>query len=177
MALKATTGRTCSCGGQRSTGCGCVAGCDLASPLRPRFFAGQVLSDLDLTALQRYVIAKNQLHNRYLHGWGVVCGLAITRDECSDNLIVECGYALDCHGRDIIVPSRQSFDLGAAIRACLLAERTRPVCDPPISQPPADCPDDGTWCVTLRYREADIRPQKPLITGSSGCGCGESFAV
>lgn len=170
MGLKAVAGGTCSCSGTGSTGCGCSAGCDLASPSRPRFFAGQVLSDLDLIALERYVIAKNQLHNRYLHGSGVVCGLEITRDDCSDNLIVECGYALDCHGRDIVVPSRQSFDLGAAIRACLLAGRTRPVCDPPINQPPTDCPDDGTWCVTLRYREADIRPQKPLITGSSGCG-------
>ncbi|MFD2081315.1 hypothetical protein [Actinopolymorpha cephalotaxi] len=130
-----------------------------------------MLSDLDLISLERYVIAKDQLHNRYLHGSGVVCGLAITRDDCSDNLVVECGYALDCHGRDIVVPNRQSFDLDAAIRACLLAERTRPVCDPP-SQPPAACPDDGTWCVTLRYREADIRPQKPLIAGSCGCGRG-----
>ena len=161
----------CSCGGTGSKSCGCTAGCDLASPSRPRFFAGQVLSDLDLISLERYVIAKDQLHNRYLHGSGVVCGLEITRDDCSDNLIVECGYALDCHGRDIVVPSRQSFDLDAAIRACLLAERTRPVCDPPVYQPPVDCPDDGTWCVTLRYREADIRPQKPLITGLSGCGC------
>jgi len=173
MALK-VAGGPCSCGGQGSSGCGCAASCDLASPSRPRFFAGQVLSDLDLISLERYIIGKDQLHNRYLHGLGVVCGLEITRDDCSDNLIVECGYALDCHGRDVVVPTRQSFDLGAAIRACLLAERTRPVCDPPIYQPPAGCPDDGTWCVTLRYREVDIRPQKPLITGTSGCGCGGS---
>lgn len=172
MALRAVAAGSCSCGGARSPGCGCTTGCDLASPSRPRFFAGQVLSDLDLVSLERYVIAKNQLHNRYLHGPGVVCGLEITRDGCSDNLVVECGYALDCHGRDIVVPSRQSFDLDAAVRACLLAERTRPVCDPPIYQPPPDCPDNGTWCVTLRYRETDIRPQKPLLTASSGCGCG-----
>lgn len=163
----------CSCGGGTAGSCRCSAGCELDSPSRPRFFAGQVLSDLDLVSLERYVLAKNQLHNRYLHGWGVVCGLEITRDACSDNLVVECGYALDCHGRDIVVPSPQSFDLLAAIRACLLAERTRPVCDPPIGQPVPDCPEAGTWCLTLRYREADIRPQKPLITGlPAGCGCG-----
>lgn len=172
MALKTVAGGTCSCGGATgSTGCGCGAGCDLASPSRPRFFAGQVLSDLDLISIERYITAKNELHNRYLHGSGVVCGLEITRDDCSDNLIIECGYALDCHGRDIVVPSRQSFDLGEAVRACLLAERTRPECDPPTDRPSLDCADDGTWCVTLRYREADIRPQKPLITGSSRCGC------
>ncbi len=173
MALEAVARKACSCGGPASTPCGCTAGCDLASPTRPRFFAGQVLSDLDLVALERYVIAKDQLHNRYLHGSGVVCGLQISRDECSDDLVVECGYALDCHGRDIVVPSRQSFDLGAAIRACLLAERTRPVCDPPTTSPPPGCPDEGTWCVTLRYREADIRPRKPL-TPVSGCSCGGS---
>ncbi|WP_454698345.1 hypothetical protein [Arthrobacter humicola] len=132
-----------------------------------------MLCDLDLVALERYAIGKNQLHNRYLHGSGVVCGLEITRDACSDSLVVECGYALDCHGRDIVVPGRQPFDLSAAVRACLLAERTRPVCDPPIGQPVPDCPDNGTWCVTLRYREVDIRPQKPLITGSAtNCGGG-----
>jgi hypothetical protein len=137
-----------------------------------------VLSDLDLVSLERYVLGKNQLHNRYLHGAGVVCGLGITRDDCSDDLIVECGYALDCHGRDIVVPSPQSFDLSAAVRACLLAERSRPVCDPPIGQALPDCPDNGTWCVTLRYREADIRPQKPLVMSYSApsCRCGGSSA-
>ena len=38
---------------------------------RPRFFPGQLLSDDDLNRLSRYIVDKNKLHNRYLHGWGV----------------------------------------------------------------------------------------------------------
>ena len=44
---------------------------------RPRFFAGQLLTDEDLNLLNHYIIEKNKLHNRYLHGWGVVCGLEV----------------------------------------------------------------------------------------------------
>src|SRR5262249_37719551 len=39
---------------------------------RPRFFAGQLLSEEDLRALDHYIVGKNKLHNRYVHGWGVV---------------------------------------------------------------------------------------------------------
>ena len=43
---------------------------------RPRFYAGQLLNEQDLNRLDRYIVAKNRLHNRYLHGWG---GLGATR--------------------------------------------------------------------------------------------------
>ena len=49
---------------------------------RPRFFAGQLLTEQDLNRLQTYVIEKNRLHNRYLHGWGVVCGLEVGCEPC-----------------------------------------------------------------------------------------------
>jgi hypothetical protein len=42
---------------------------------RPRFFAGQLLTEKELNGLQDYVIAKNKLHNRHLVGAGIVCGL------------------------------------------------------------------------------------------------------
>src|SRR5215468_10182302 len=44
---------------------------------RPRFFAGQLLTEQDLNRLDQYIIAKNRLHNRYLVGHGVVCGLEV----------------------------------------------------------------------------------------------------
>ena len=36
---------------------------------RPRFFPGQLLTDADLNLLNRYIIEKRRLHNRYLHDW------------------------------------------------------------------------------------------------------------
>src|SRR6266542_5411055 len=56
--------------------CGCCKPgrtCDgLECLCRPRFFAGQLLTDEDLRRLDHYVVAKDRLHNRYLHGPGSV---------------------------------------------------------------------------------------------------------
>src|SRR6478672_11949495 len=61
---------------------------------RPRFFPGQLLSDEDLNRLQQYVIDKNRLHNRYLVGWGVACGLEVACSPCeADSVTVRAGYA------------------------------------------------------------------------------------
>jgi hypothetical protein len=49
----------------------------MTTAVRPRYFAGQLLSEVDLRDEQAYQIAKQRLHNRYLHGYGVVCGLQV----------------------------------------------------------------------------------------------------
>ena len=61
---------------------------------RPRFFAGQLLTEQDLNRLDAYVRAKNRLHNRYVHGWGVVCGLEVTCHDCENLVRVSAGYGL-----------------------------------------------------------------------------------
>ena len=49
-------------------------------------------------------------HNKYLHGWGVVCGLQV---HCGgaprDSVQVEKGYAIACDGTDIFVSSPQQL--------------------------------------------------------------------
>src|SRR5512134_2333685 len=71
---------------------------------RPRFFAGQLLTEEDLNRLDHYIVAKQKLHNRYLHGWGVVCGLDVVCDDCGEgSVIVQPGYALSPCGEDVIV--------------------------------------------------------------------------
>src|SRR5689334_1481208 len=68
---------------------------------RPRFFPGQLLTDEDLNRLEHYIVEKNRLHNRYLVGWGVACGLEVVCDACdSDRVIVRTGYALSPCGDD-----------------------------------------------------------------------------
>ena len=54
---------------------------------RPRFFAGQVLTADDLNRLDHYIRAKHRLHNRQLHGWGVVNGLEVTCNPCDDGVV------------------------------------------------------------------------------------------
>src|SRR5215470_1506790 len=61
---------------------------------RPRFFAGQLLTEADLNRLDHYIVAKNRLHNRYLHGWGVACGMEVVCHPCGNLVTVKTGYAL-----------------------------------------------------------------------------------
>jgi hypothetical protein len=45
--------------------------------LRPNYFDRQRLTADDLMTAQRYLLARQRRHNRYLHGWGVTCGLDV----------------------------------------------------------------------------------------------------
>jgi hypothetical protein len=143
---------------------------------RPRFFAGQLLSEEDLRALDHYVIEKNKLHNRYLHGWGVVCGLDVLCHECKGWLTIKQGYALDPCGNDIIVCKDYPFDVCAAINKCCDRKRQEWECEPMAGTPP-DCTDvERCWFVTLRYREFESRGITALKSSSQSlvCGCGSS---
>ena len=103
---------TCSCGGQKCDPC------HAQGPLvRPHFFAGQLLTEDDLQQLGDYVVAKNRLHNRYLFGAGVVCGLEVTCHPCGDGqVIVHPGYALDCCGNDLTLTCPRTLDINAMVR-------------------------------------------------------------
>jgi len=78
---------------------------------RPRFFAGQVLNADDLNRLDAYIRAKHRLHNRQLHGWGVVNGLEVMCNPCGDGVAVGCGYALGPCGDDIVVCDAVTVDV------------------------------------------------------------------
>jgi len=146
---------------------------------RPRFFPGQLLTDEDLNRLERYVIDKNRLHARYLHGWGVACGLEVVCDPCtSSKVVVRTGYALSPCGDDVIVCD------DASVNVCELIDQCRPqtavVCDPPSGAPPTQCRDGvEKWVLSICY---DERPTRGItaLTGStdsaccSGCSCGGS---
>jgi len=114
----------CGCASTVATrsGCGCggaPAGIGVAQDgvfTRPTFFAGQLLTEEDLEALASYVSGKNRLHNRYLFGAGVVCGLDVgCLGSGSGSVLVRAGYALDCCGNDIVVPCDQQVDVNKLI--------------------------------------------------------------
>jgi hypothetical protein len=72
---------------------------------RIHFFKGFFTHAEDWQAAQTYRSAKHQLHNRSLHGWGVVSGflknleVGISADGTA--LIVEPGLAIDRQGREL----------------------------------------------------------------------------
>jgi hypothetical protein len=146
---------------------------------RPRFFPGQLLSDEDLNRLQRYITGKNKLHNRYLHGYGVACGLEVVCDPCkTTNVVVRTGYALSPCGDDIVLCGDQSVNVCDLIAKCRAKD---PICDPPYQSTPTQCAG-GTeqWVLAVCYDETPSRGTTALTgagdsscgSGSCGCGCG-----
>lgn len=142
---------------------------------RPRFFAGQLLTDEDLNLLDRYITGKNKLHNRHLVGWGVVCGLEAVCNPCN-MVTVRPGYALSPCGEDIVVCAEAVVDVCALIKRCRDEERRRWECEPfGAGQGNPDCRDvTEEWVLTVRYEEKPSRGVTPLKGSGSSCGCGGS---
>jgi hypothetical protein len=159
-----------------ATTCCCPACSGLACLERTRFFSGQLLSEADLNNEQSYWLAKSRLHNRYLVGWGVVCGLQVVCSECDGWVTVKSGYAIDPCGNDIIVCSDQNFNVLKAIQACCASSTQTSNCSPVRYNPPAECQNQPQhWCITIEYQEQQSRMVTPLVQTSSktcSCGCG-----
>jgi len=78
--------------------------CNLVCFDRPNYFCGHLLTDGDLTLQQKYVVEKNKLYHRTMHGHGIVCGLKLTCDcDCKGNILIHDGFAIDDCGNDLVV--------------------------------------------------------------------------
>jgi len=151
---------------------------------RPRYSSGMLLTEADLTAEQEYVIKKNRLHNLYLHGWGVVCGLEVLcHPTCDGWVTVKQGYAISPCGDDIVVCEDTDFDVLKAIEECERQQRKHPADCTPRATSQVDCDPDGCWYLTLTYKEDATRAlttlrREPEACPPScdcaprGCGCG-----
>jgi hypothetical protein len=131
-----------------------------------------LLTEADLNRLEQYVINKNKLHNRYLFGWGVVCGLEVICGQCGE-VTVTPGYALSPCGDDIVVCHTDTVPICEMINACKQEQRS---CDPMASY------GSGTgsrtqqgeekWILAIRYDEKPAQSITPLKNGkSSSCSC------
>src|SRR5438552_9438074 len=136
---------------QRTTGMPlvCPACGGLECLCRPRFFAGQLLTEEDLNRLDHYIVAKQKLHNRYLHGWGVVCGLDVVCDGCdSGSVLVRPGYALSPCGEDVIVCADARVPICDLIAQC--REVAQPDCNAPAVETGCDEPIQQ-WVLAICY--------------------------
>jgi hypothetical protein len=147
---------------------------------RPHFFAGQLLTDEDLNLLDHYIVEKNKLHNRYLHGHGIVCGLDVSCDACgSQTVIVRPGYALSPCGDDIVVCKDTVVNICDLISQCCPSGTSD--CDPfhntPPTQPPQGMQD---WVLAICYDEKPsrgmtaLRAETPKSSCCSSCSCKET---
>lgn len=126
---------------------------------RPAYQAGHYLSADDLATWQRYRLQRLRRHRRYLHGWGVVCGLLVVPAEESARpwAVRVCpGYAIGPHGDEIEVASPVVLD----IRDYLW------------QQPLKDAGKLKTAFIGLRYAEQQLRS---IPSNSKTCGCDETL--
>ncbi len=92
---------------------GATAPPTLAAPSRPQFYAGQLLTDSDLAAIVDWSRALRGL-DRFVLGWGAVCGLSVTADPANPSgLIVGSGYAIGPWGDDLVLGADAKLDLSA----------------------------------------------------------------
>ncbi len=89
---------------------------DLPELTRPNFHTGQLLSADDLRAEQVYQRERARLHNRLLHGWGVVVGLAARSS--GGQIIVGPGLALDPYGDEIVLTRETTLSPLPGVAGC-----------------------------------------------------------
>lgn len=148
------------------SGLGCAPG-GTALMERVRFFARQLLTPDDLIQEQEYMRAKMRRHNRFLHGWGVVCGCEVKPTAQDWTVTVTPGYVLAPQGDEIMIENDLTVDLsqqdldGNAV-AC--GEMSDPWC----ATVRIDRKAGDVVYIAVAYSECMARPVR---VQPAGCGC------
>ena len=141
---------------------------------RVHYFPRQLITADDMTVEQQYFRQRMRLHNRYLHGWGVVCGCDVrvpTKQNVERPWLVEVspGYVLTPQGDEIWIRDSITFDLAGDWR-----QPHDPCADvwpcPPREAKPADDKSESVH-LAVRYLECDT---KPVRVHPVGCACDEA---
>jgi hypothetical protein len=74
---------------------------------RLRYYFGRILTVDDFTLEQEYFRGKQKLHNRALHGFGIISGLRVSVE--SNKVVVSAGLALDCEGNELVVAANETL--------------------------------------------------------------------
>lgn len=156
----------------------CPACGQLECLCRPLWTAGMIVSEDDLNRLDHYILAKQRLHNRHLHGTGVVAGLIVTCHPCGEGRVrVSTGYAIGPCGEDIVVCKDDTVDVCSLIQKCRAAERDEQDCRPWGYDKGCGALRED-WVLAIRYDEQPSRNAPMLRAGHGGashdCGCGGS---
>jgi hypothetical protein len=134
---------------------------------RVRYFPRQLLTADDMVTDQEYPREKMRRHNRYLHGWGTVCGLEVVAASTGDmpwRVKVTPGYALGPEGDEIYVGEPVHIDLAR----CGSGAVTDP-CEPDLLHTGGSA-IGPTLFLAVKYAECVAQPVRAM---PAGCACGE----
>jgi hypothetical protein len=137
---------------------------------RVRYFPRQLITADDMRAEQEYFLNKLRRHNRFLHGWGVVCGCTVVplpTDEKPWQVEVCPGYVVAPQGDEILIKDCVPFDPQLGMQPCDPCTVTWPC--PPLPVPSRDNEQTIAY-LAVRYVECASRPVR---VHPSGCGCAE----
>ncbi len=113
--------------------------------VRNQYFYGKLLTVRDFQNEQSYHIKKQRLINKHIHGEGVVCGLMVEAAEGDNSKVkIKSGIALDCCGREIVVPEDHIVDLAGK--------------------------NDGVYWITISYNECG---KEPVAAATEANSCEE----
>jgi hypothetical protein len=140
-----------------------MPGISTSRPTRPRFFDRQQLSAADLNAAIEYVRTRQRRHNRFVIGWGVVCGADVLPvDGVPWSVTVGEGYVLTPSGEEIYIPAgAPAFDVCQAARACLNLPGPCPT--PDDLSPVEDGTDAADDCIA--FPDVNEALPNPLTVG------------
>ena len=168
----ASTPCGCGCHDHATESCGC---CKLTCFERPKYFCGQLLSDADLTLQETYFREKNKLYHRTMDGFGVVCGLRMTRDvQCKGHIVIGDGYAIDACGNDLVACEPRGFNIiGELRRKNWLVEVPKHRADrdqsleysrKPVDEEADDCISKQCFYIGICYAEEPVDFATPYTT-------------
>lgn len=133
---------------------------DCGSGRRNNYFLNKRLTPDTFRVEQAYQIDRRRLINRAIHGWGVVFGFALSRDDdavgcaggdgAAPRLRIDAGLALDAHGRELLQEEPLLLDVAALAK-------------------PGPGNDAARRCWLLRVHYAEM-PMAPL-TLKDPCHC------
>lgn len=135
-----------------------------------RYFAGQLVTAGNLNQDLKYQRDKRRLHNRLLHGWGVVCGFEVRPGKITGpSLVVTIcpGYALSPQGDEIYVPTEVQFDLAQCLTGPASGQ-CKSSCSP-VASNAVDA--TAPFYIAIKYAECLSHPVRvPPV----GCGCDDT---
>jgi hypothetical protein len=143
---------------------------------RPRFFARQLVTPAELNLGLDYVLERLRVHNRLLHGCGVVCGLKVCRVKGSDDaalpwkVAIEPGHAIDCCGNDLTVDCERVVDLRSVVTVSACGDPAGEVRDPWCADTWTEREGGRVW-IAVCYAACRTRPVR---TQPAGCGCNDT---
>lgn len=142
-----------------------------------RYFPGQLITAAEMAQEQDYFRQKLRLHNRLLHGWGVVCGAMVCAvSETDENngikpkpwhVMVKPGYILGPYGDEIVIDCTHEVDLRTSGLSGVTDEACEQALDPWCSEVSVKR-ETGLLYIAVKYKQTLTRPVRVQPVG---CGC------